>query len=107
MYNFNARLFFSLLLFAPVVPSASGAEYSLMPSPQTVHVGHFSAALKPVLTVNSGDIVTIERQRILIPPKSISRGWFRPAPCQTTSAQSTAKLRIAVPPCTFLPVLSS
>src|SRR5258708_15565066 len=31
-----------------------------MPSPQTVHVGHFSAALKPVLTINSGDIVIIE-----------------------------------------------
>ena len=25
-----------------------------------MHVGHFSAALKPVLTINSGDIVTIE-----------------------------------------------
>jgi acetamidase/formamidase len=39
---------------------ADAAEYTLMPSPQTVHVGHFSAALKPVLTINSGDIVTIE-----------------------------------------------
>jgi acetamidase/formamidase len=42
------------------VRRASAAEYTLMPSPQTVHVGYFSAALKPVLTVNSGDIVTIE-----------------------------------------------
>ena len=41
-------------------PAARGAEYTLMPSPQTVHVGHFSAALKPVLTINSGDIVIIE-----------------------------------------------
>ncbi len=40
--------------------TASAAEYTLMPSPQTVHVGFFSAAQKPVLTVNSGDIVTIE-----------------------------------------------
>src|SRR6516225_2959563 len=39
---------------------ALSAEYTLMPSPQTVHIGHFSAALKPVLTINSGDIVTIE-----------------------------------------------
>jgi acetamidase/formamidase len=31
-----------------------------MPSPQTVHVGYFNAALKPVLTIDSGDIVTIE-----------------------------------------------
>ena len=52
------------LLVAGVViagsPAARGAEYTLMPSPQTVHVGYFSAALKPVLTINSGDIVTIE-----------------------------------------------
>ena len=41
-------------------PFARAAEYTLMPSPQTVHVGYFSAALKPVLTINSGDIVTIE-----------------------------------------------
>ena len=41
---------------------ALGAEYTLMPSPQTVHIGHFSAALKPVLTINSGDIVTITQR---------------------------------------------
>jgi acetamidase/formamidase len=48
------------LLATLVAPGAGAAEYTLMPSPQTVHVGYFSAALKPVLTVNSGDIVTIE-----------------------------------------------
>jgi hypothetical protein len=42
------------------LPAAHAAEYTLMPSPQTVHVGYFSAALKPALTVASGDIVTIE-----------------------------------------------
>ena len=36
------------------LPAARSAEYTLMPSPQTVHIGHFSAALKPVLTVASG-----------------------------------------------------
>jgi acetamidase/formamidase len=60
MSNFSARLIFSLLLFAPVPSDLSAAEYALMPSPQTVHIGHFSAALKPVLTIDSGDIVTIE-----------------------------------------------
>src|SRR5258708_12161590 len=39
---------------------ANAAEHTLMPNPQTVHIGHFSAALKPALTINSGDIVTIE-----------------------------------------------
>jgi acetamidase/formamidase len=41
-------------------PGARAAEHTLMPSPQTVHIGYFSAALKPVLTINSGDVVTIE-----------------------------------------------
>ena len=46
---------------------ALSAEYTLMPSPETVHIGHFSAALKPVLTINSGDIVTIETATSLDP----------------------------------------
>jgi acetamidase/formamidase len=55
---FAASVVVSSIGFAP--PGANAAEHTLMPSPQTVHVGYFSAALKPVLTVNSGDIVTIE-----------------------------------------------
>jgi hypothetical protein len=35
------------------------AEYTLMPNPQTVHVGYLSAALMPMLTINSGAIITI------------------------------------------------
>jgi hypothetical protein len=50
----------SLLLSALALPSALATEYTLVPSPQTVHIGYFSASLKPVLTINSGDIVTIE-----------------------------------------------
>jgi hypothetical protein len=60
MANIRALSICSLLLSALVLPNAFAAEYTLMPSPQTVHVGHFSAALKPVLTINSGDIVIIE-----------------------------------------------
>src|SRR6516225_5770421 len=60
MPRIGARLISVSLLFGLTVPFASAAEYTLMPSPQTVHVGYFSAALKPVLTINSGDIVTIE-----------------------------------------------
>ena len=63
----RARIAVALLiagvLAAPALFSsrdALSAEYTLMPSPETVHIGHFSAALKPVLTINSGDIVTIE-----------------------------------------------
>jgi hypothetical protein len=32
---------------------ALAAEHTLMPSPQTVHIGYFNAALKPVLTIES------------------------------------------------------
>jgi acetamidase/formamidase len=60
MAKFSARLIYSWLLLAALLPDASATEYTLMPSPQTVHIGNFNAALKPVLTVNSGDIVTIE-----------------------------------------------
>jgi acetamidase/formamidase len=78
MFNFSARLICSLLLFAPVMSGASAAEYTLMPSPQTVHIGHFSAALKPVLTVNSGDIVTIETATHL-DPTEVDKSGMVPA----------------------------
>ena len=35
-------------------------HYLVPATPETVHWGHFSRALKPVLTVESGDLVTIE-----------------------------------------------
>jgi acetamidase/formamidase len=60
MSHVSARLIYSLLLSVLALSGASGAEHTLMPSPQTVHVGYFSATLTPVLTVDSGDIVTIE-----------------------------------------------
>ena len=59
MANIGTLSICSLLLSALALPNALAAEYTLMPSPQTVHVGHFSAALKPVLTINSGDIVIV------------------------------------------------
>jgi acetamidase/formamidase len=43
------------------------AEHTLMPSPQTVHIGHFLATLKPVLSIESGDIVTIESTASIVP----------------------------------------
>jgi hypothetical protein len=48
MANIGALSIGSLLLSVLALPNASlAAEYTLMPSPQTVHIGHFSAALKP------------------------------------------------------------
>ena len=55
-----ALALFSLLLLGPATAGAQGRSHVLKASPQTVHWGHFSAALKPVLTIDSGDTVTIE-----------------------------------------------
>ena len=41
---------YTLALALTLTPlCASAAEFVLMPSPQTVHIGHFNAALKPEL----------------------------------------------------------
>ena len=46
---------------------ARAAEYTLMPSPQTVHIGYFLATVKPVLTIDSGDIVTMVTTASIVP----------------------------------------
>jgi acetamidase/formamidase len=38
-----------------------------MPSPKTVHIGYFLATVKPVLSIDSGDIVTIESAASIVP----------------------------------------
>jgi acetamidase/formamidase len=50
----------------------------LMPSPATVHIGNFNAALQPVLTINSGDIVTIETAATAIEPEVIDQSGVVP-----------------------------
>lgn len=59
----------TLLGLAAVLPgtAASAAEYTLMPSPQTVHIGDFDATKRPVLTINSGDVVVLETAAALEP----------------------------------------
>ena len=47
--------------------AAFSAEYTLMPSPQTVNIGNFNAANRPALTINSGDIVTLDAATQLDP----------------------------------------
>jgi acetamidase/formamidase len=65
-----AALAATVALAAP--PAAHAADYTLMPSPQTVRIGHFSADVKPVLTVEPGDIVTIETV-VAMDPEEIDR----------------------------------
>ena len=53
--------------------------HNLMPSPATVHVGNFNAALKPVLTVESGDIVVLESAGAISPEAVDQSGVVPPA----------------------------
>jgi acetamidase/formamidase len=57
---------------------ARAAEYTLLPSPQTVHIGFFSAAQKPVLTISSGDTITIESALQLDPVEIEAAGVVPP-----------------------------
>ena len=61
-------------------PSAMfAAEHTLMPSPQTVQIGHFAANVKPVLTIDSGDIVTIETAAAMEPEPIEQSGVVPPS----------------------------
>src|SRR5713226_6063113 len=64
-----SRVIVSTLLLAATVGISPlrAAEHTLMPSPQTVHIGYFLASVKPVLTIDSGDIVTLESAAALVP----------------------------------------
>jgi acetamidase/formamidase len=78
-----ARLF----ACAGVAWSASGlgvcavqaAEYTLMPSPQTVNIGNFNAASRPALTIESGDTVVIETAAAMEPAEIDQSGVVAPA----------------------------
>ena len=62
------RSFAFAALFALLSSSTVGAaEHTLLPTPETVHIGHFLATLKPVLSIDSGDIVTIESIASIVP----------------------------------------
>jgi hypothetical protein len=80
-----------LFVTAAGVSVARAAEHTLMPSPKTVHIGYFLATVKPVLTIDSGDIVTIESAASVVPSVVISPASSRPAPSRNTSATSTAR----------------
>src|SRR5216683_7081015 len=59
---------YALLFIASIGSTAlRAAEYTLTPSPQTVHIGYFLSSLKPVLTIDSGDIVTLESAAAIVP----------------------------------------
>src|SRR5262249_1274898 len=59
--------------------AVQAAEHTLMPSPQTVHIGYFLASLKPVLSIDSGDIVTIETTAAIVPSVIDESGVVAPS----------------------------
>jgi acetamidase/formamidase len=76
------RFRLALLVAGAVIagsPIARAAEYTLVPSPQTVQIGNFNAATKPVLTIESGDIVTIETAAAMEPAEIEQSGVVPPS----------------------------
>ncbi len=73
----TSRLAASALLLVISAGHVRAAEFTLMPSPQTVHIGHFAANVKPVLSIDSGDIVTIETAAAM-EPEQIERSGVVP-----------------------------
>jgi acetamidase/formamidase len=66
-------------LLAASAPALPAAEHTLLPTPQTVHIGHFLATLKPVLTIDSGDIVTLESTPSIVPSVVDAAGVVPPS----------------------------
>src|SRR5215470_8336814 len=56
-----------LFVAAANIGPTRAAEHTLMPSPQTVHIGYFLASIKPVLSIESGDTVTLESVAAIVP----------------------------------------
>lgn len=72
------RLCCALVLACLALPT-SAADYTLMPSPSTVRIGSFSAAYPPVLTINSGDTVTLEAATQIDPDAIDASGVVPPS----------------------------
>lgn len=56
-----------LFVAAANIGPTRAAEHTLMPSPQTVHIGYFLASIKPVLSIESGDVVTLQSVASIVP----------------------------------------
>jgi acetamidase/formamidase len=57
----------ALIAASAGVAPLNAAEHTLMPSPQTVHIGYFLATIKPVLSIDSGDIVNLTSAAAIVP----------------------------------------
>jgi acetamidase/formamidase len=79
MLRFRGCVNAAVVLLAVSTGDAGAVEHTLMPSPRTVHIGNFNAANRPVLTINSGDIVTLEAATQLEPEAIDASGVVPPS----------------------------
>ena len=98
----------SVALFATAAP-AEEKVHELRASPSTVHRSFFDASLKPVLTIDSGDIVRLWTttgnpryfERLGVPKKRYRRSFMPPLRVRRVpggmTIRWTAPLRCAVP----------
>ena len=95
MAKIGALVVCNLLVWAFAMQRALPAEYTLVPSPATVHIGNFNAALKPVLTINSGDTVTIETATQIDPADVDQSGAVSPTVVPEYVRTTIVRSRIA------------
>src|SRR3954470_5226136 len=74
--TFAAAALTSLIASAP---AWSQRTHSIRPGADTVHIGNFNAALKPVLTIESGDIVDLESAGAIAPSAVDASGVVPPS----------------------------
>jgi acetamidase/formamidase len=77
--HFVAPLFFLISVWLLSTDAFSQRVHELIAGPETVHIGNFNAALKPVLTVESGDIVVIESAGAIAPDVVDKSGVVSPS----------------------------
>ena len=75
----RSALFPAFFLTLMAGSGAMAAEHTLIASPQTAVRGYFDAAQKPVLTINSGDVVTIETATQIDPADIDASGVVPPS----------------------------
>jgi acetamidase/formamidase len=77
--RFRRHCAFATLFALAGSTTAPAAEHTLMPTPQTVHIGYFLATPKPVLSIESGDIVTLESTASIVPSVVDASGVVPPS----------------------------
>ena len=78
--SFNMRVaFLGLAATLSFGCATQAAEHTLLASPQTIQFGRFDASIEPVLTINSGDTVTIETATQIDPVEVDASGAVPPS----------------------------